>query len=540
MGDERAPRTDGSTDARVIGELLRERARMHPEKGYLGCAETLLTFAEIDGRSDRVAAGLAERGVAPGDRVAVISSNRLEMLELFFACAKAGAAMVPLNVFLKGDFLRYQLEDSQAQTLVVDGPGFESAEDLLHLLPDLTRIVTLDTPADTAGQVVRYESLRMSAGPVPEPDLDPASLMSILYTSGTTGMPKGCMLPHGWYMNGARVSSEMVEYRTDDILFTALPLFHAWAQGIVMGALVHHLTAWVDPIFSVTRLLDRFLETDASVFTGVGAMGMAMMGAPRSENDRKHRLRCALMIPFTPEQQEAFLDRFGATVLSQLYGQTECGAITYARLSERRNLASIGRPAPYLDVRLHDDDDREVTVGEIGEIVVRPKVPNAMYLGYWRKPDATVDAWRNLWHHTGDYGRADTEGFITFVDRKKDALRRRGENVSSQELERAIAGHPKLAEAAVHAIPSPMTEDDIKVCVVLASADEPVTPDELFDFFKQVLPYFAIPRYVEILPELPKNATLRVMKHLLRARGVTDRTWDLAAMGFEVSREDRR
>jgi carnitine-CoA ligase len=364
--------------------------------------------------------------------------------------------------------------------------------------------------------------------------------MSILYTSGTTGMPKGCMLPHGWYMNGSRVSSEMVEYVTDDVLFTALPLFHAWAQGIVMGALVHHLTAWVDPIFSVTRLLDRFIETDASVFTGVGAMGMAMLGAPPSENDRAHRLRCALMIPFTPEQQEAFKQRFGATVLSQLYGQTECGAITYARLSEPRNLGSIGRPAPYLDVRLHDDDDAEVSTGEIGEIVVRPKVANAIYQGYWRKPEATVDAWRNLWHHTGDYGRADAEGFITFVDRKKDALRRRGENVSSQELERAIAGHSKIAEAAVHAVPSPMTEDDIKACIVLASADETIQPAELFDFFKQVLPYFAIPRYVEILPELPKNATLRVMKHLLREKGVTENTWDLEAMGFRMGRDERR
>jgi crotonobetaine/carnitine-CoA ligase len=246
------------------------------------------------------------------------------------------------------------------------------------------------------------------------------------------------------------------------------------------------------------------------------------------------------MIPFTPEQQEAFLERFGATVLSQLYGQTECGAITYARLSQPRALGSIGKPAPYLDVRLYDDDDREVPTGEIGEIVVRPKVPNALYLGYWQKPDATLNMWKNLWHHTGDYGRADAEGFITFVDRKKDALRRRGENVSSQELERAIAGHPKIGEAAVHGIPSPMTEDDIKVCIVLANADDAPTPDELFDFFKQVLPYFAIPRYVEILPELPKNATLRVMKHLLRERGVNDRTWDLEAMGFGVSPGERR
>ena len=534
-------RSDGSTDARVIGELLRERAKQHQDQPYLGSDATLRTYGEMDARTDRVAAGLTELGIAPGDRIAVISSNRMEMLELFFACAKTGAIEVPLNVFLKGEFLRYKLDDSQASTLVVDAPGWESAMPLLKELPGLKRVIALDEVDSTFTglDVLPYGFIAASTAPTPSPELRADSLISILYTSGTTGMPKGCMLPHGWYMNGSRVSSAMMEYRTDDILFTALPLFHAWAQGIVMGALVHHLTAWVDPIFSVTRLLDRFIETDASVFTGVGAMGMAMLGAPATDRDRSHRLRAALMIPFTPADQERFFERFGAVVLSTLYGQTECGAITYSCLSEERNLGSIGRPAPYLDVRLHDDDDREVPVGEIGEIVVRPKVPNAVYQGYWRKPEATTETWRNLWHHTGDYGRADEQGFITFVDRKKDALRRRGENVSSQELERAIAGHPKIVEAAVIGVPSPMTEEDIKACIVVIPG-EAVSAEELFAFFKDALPYFAIPRYVELVPELPKNATLRVMKHLLREQGVTPETWDLEALGLSVGRGDRR
>ena len=536
-----APRTDGSTDARVIGELLRERARKHPDRPYLGSDTTLLTYQQVDERTDRAAAGLFEAGIAPRDRVAVISANRVEMLEIFFACAKSGAVEVPLNVFLKGEFLRYQLDDSQAETLVVDAPGWEAAAPLLEHLPGLKKVIAMDELADVPANldVIPWSRLESSTAPTPNPDLEPSSLQAILYTSGTTGMPKGCMLPHGWYMNGAKVASEMLEYSTDDVLFTALPLFHAWAQGIVMGALVHHLTAWVDPIFSVTRLLERFQETGASVFTGVGAMGMAMLGAPPTDRDRDHRLRAALMIPFTPDQQQQFLDRFGAVVLSQLYGQTECGAITYAKLSDERNLGSIGKPAPYLDVRLFDDDDVEVPAGEIGEIVVRAKVPNALYLGYWRKPDATIDTWRNLWHHTGDYGRADDNGWITFVDRKKDALRRRGENVSSQELERALAGHPKIVEAAVHAIPSPMSEDDIKACIVVEPG-QVMKPDELFAFFKDVLPYFAIPRYVEVVPELPKNATLRVMKHLLREKGVTPETWDLEAMGFNVAPTERR
>lgn len=523
-----------------VGELLRERAREHPNLPYIWCADDRLTFGETDARSDRIAAGLAEMGVAAGDRVAIVAQNRVEFLELFFASAKLGAVEVPLSVFLKGEFLRYQLDDCQAQTVIADAAGIEAVAQVVDGLPELKRIVALDDTAGPPGvEVVPYPHVRESEAPVPLPDVGRATLHSILYTSGTTGMPKGCMLAHGWYLNNAITASEMMEYKPDDVLFTCLPLFHAWARGLVMGALVHRLLAVVDPLFSVTRLIERAAETGASVFSGVGAMGMAMLGREPSPAEREHRLRAALMIPFTPEQQQAFRERFGAVVAAQLYGQTEIGAITYARLSEDRPLDSIGRAAPYLDVGILDDDDAEVPPGAVGEICVRPHVAHAMYQGYWRKPEATVEAWRNLWHHTGDYGRTDEAGWIYFVDRKKDALRRRGENVSSVELERAITAHPAIAEAAVHAIPSPMTEDDIKACIVLASGAS-VEPADLFAFFAERLPYFAIPRYVEVVPELPRNATMRVMKHLLRARGITPETWDLEAMGFGMPPDERR
>jgi crotonobetaine/carnitine-CoA ligase len=526
---------------RVVGDLLRAQANRLPDKPYLWCGDERLTFAEVDRRTDQAAAWLTERGVTPGDRVATIASNRMEILESFFACAKLGAVLVPINVFLKGEFLRYQLDDSQASTLLVDAPGFQAARAVLEDLPELKRIVAFDDVdgAPPGVEVFPYAQARASTATLPPSELTPSSLLSIMYTSGTTGLPKGCMLPHGWYVNGSQVASEMVEYRSDDVVCTALPLFHAWAQGMVMGALVHGLTAVIEEVFSASSLVQRFAETGASVFSGVGAMGMALLGSPSSDMDHQTRLRVAMMIPFPPDQQELFEQRFGARVLAQLYGQTECGAIAYSRLSEPRNLQSLGRPAPYFDVSLFDDDEREVPLGEVGEIVVRPKVPDAIYRGYWRKPEATLEAWRNLWHHTGDFGRADEEGFITFVDRKKDALRRRGENVSSIEVEMAIAQHPKISEAAVHAIPSPMTEDDIKACVVLV-AGESLTPNELFAFFDERLPYFATPRYVEVVTELPKTATLRVQKHLLRERGITDRTWDLEALGLTVRKSDRR
>jgi crotonobetaine/carnitine-CoA ligase len=191
-------------------------------------------------------------------------------------------------------------------------------------------------------------------------------------------------------------------------------------------------------------------------------------------------------------------------------------------------------------VRIVDDDDVEVPPGEVGEIVVRPLEPDSLFSGYWGRDAETVHTFRNLWHHTGDYGRMDAEGFVTFVDRKKDALRRRGENVSSMELEAAILRHPRITEVAVHAVESAVTEDDIKACLVTAAGEAEVKPDELFEFLAGHLPYFAVPRYVELVPELPKNALGRVLKHELRARGVTPATWDFEKLGLTVERGQRR
>jgi crotonobetaine/carnitine-CoA ligase len=243
------------------------------------------------------------------------------------------------------------------------------------------------------------------------------------------------------------------------------------------------------------------------------------------------------MIPFAPESQRAFTERFGAVVQSQMYGQTETGAITFSRLGDSDKPHSVGRASPSYDVRVVDDDDADVPSGWAGEVVVRAKEPDVMYTGYWDKPDETAEAMRGGWHHTGDLARFDREGYLTFVDRKKDAVRRRGENVSSVQLEQAILAHPKVAEAAVVAVPSEMTEDDIKVCLVVR---DQTSAEELFEFFRDKLPYFAIPRYVEIVDQLPKTATQRVQKHLLRARGAKSATWDLQQLGLMVERDHRR
>jgi len=418
---------------------------------------------------------------------------------------------------------------------------------LLDRLPSVRRIVTLDEADGAAGidgvsvPDVPYADLAGRPGDGPALTVPGAGdLASIIYTSGTTGLPKGCLISQGYFVHIGDAWRGVCELEPDDVVFTAFPLFHLSGQALaLMACLTGGLTLVIEPVFSASSFMPRAREVGATVTMGVGAMAVAVLATPPDRADRDHHLRYSMWIPLPPAVQLRMEERFGAPVNAEGYGQTECAPVTFSRLSGTRRRETAGLPAPWLDVRIVDDDDVELPRGEIGEIVVRPLEPDSMFSGYWGRAEETLETFRNLWHHTGDYGRMDDEGFVSFVDRKKDALRRRGENVSSMELEQAIARHPKVGEAAVHAVPSAATEDDIKACLVLAPGEE-ATPDELFGWFEAHLPYFAVPRYVELLPALPKNAIGRVLKHELRAAGVTPGTWDLEALGLTVSREARR
>lgn len=508
----------------VVPDVLADRARTMPDRLFVECAGVRRTFAEMHERAERLAAGLASVSVEKGDRVASILPNTIDHVDLIFACARLGAIHVPVNVFLKGEFLRYQLHDAQACVVVADDEGMQALDGVRSELPDLRHAFAAD-------------HMPVGSSDAPNVDLRPADTVAIMYTSGTTGMPKGCMIPNGYHTRSPIESNTLLEYGPGDVLYSALPLFHGWARGMLFGALVHGVTCVLDAEFSPATALQRLEETGATVFSGVGAMGMALLAQPTSRLDRAHALRVAFMIPFAPRDEAEFTERFGVRVQSNMYGQTETGAITFTPLAEEAKPGTIGRASPQYEVRLVDDDDRDSPVGAPGEVIVRSKMPDVLYTGYWRKVEETAEAMRGGWHHTGDLARVDEDGYFTFVDRKKDAVRRRGENVSSVQLEAAILAHPTITEAAIVAVPSEMTEDDIKACLVVT---EDVTPDDLFAFFREKLPYFAIPRYVEIVDALPKTATMRVQKHLLRDAGVTETTWDFERLGLVVSKDERR
>jgi carnitine-CoA ligase len=528
--------------ARVLGEWLRAEAEADPERPFVQCGSPWLTLRDLDEQSDRLAAGLQRLGLGKGDRLAILLPNRIEYIVLVYASAKAGVVQVPLNAYLRGEFLRHQLAQSAAAAVVTDGPGLDQVAPLLPGLPELEHLVLVGEPGHSHPDraVVDFSDLAATPGQ-PEPvELSPPDLCVIMYTSGTTGASKGCMISHGYYTHIPRTFIEAGWFDRDDVIFGATPLFHFTGQvTLVEMALAAGGSAVVEPAFSASTFMARAAETGATALFGVGAMALAIMARPPTGRDKDHCIRQASWIPMTEDAQQAFHDRFGVRVISEVYGQSECWPGTLGVVGQRRKIPSLGRPFGGMQVRLVDAGGNEVPVGEVGEIVVRPDQPDTMFQGYWRQPEATVEAFRNLWHHTGDNGRFDEDGFLYFVDRKKDSLRRRGSNVSSIELEQAVMKHPDVVQAAAHAVPSELSEDDIKVCIVLAPGVEPQI-EVVFDFFKKTLPYFAVPRYVEFVDSLPVTPSGRVQKFLLRQNGVNAATLDLEKLGLSVGKSERR
>lgn len=522
----------------VLGEVLGRLAAGRPDVPFIKVGTgPWCTYRQLDQASDRVAAGLAEIGVVPGDRIALLCGNRMETVELLFACGKLGAIHTPLNYHLRGEFLRYQLTDCGATTLITDGPGAAAVAPILGQT-SVRRRVALDEPYQDA---LPYQELRASGARVPRARLRPADILSIIYTSGTTGYPKGCMLSHGYHLNAGASVRAAGWVVPQDRMFTAFPHFHISFQiNALMSALVNDASLIQEPTFHASTFMRRAADEGATMIWGLGTMATAILAQPPSARDRDNTVRLSAWCPLHPDRQLEFQERFGGVVNAEAYGQTEAVPIVIESADQPSRLPFVvGRPSELYDVRIVDERDHELAAGRVGQIVVRPRRPDAMFSGYWGKPEASLAGFRNLWHHTGDLGKMDERQRLTFVDRAKDAVRRRGENVSCFELELAIGQHPMVLQAAATAVPAPLGEDDIKISIICHPGPVP-GPAEWFGYFRDQLPYYAIPRYVDIRDSFPLTATGRVRKDALRAEGVHEGLWDLERLGMVVPREERR
>jgi crotonobetaine/carnitine-CoA ligase len=531
-----------SGETATINGALRARLERDPNSEYLDVNGVKVTGAEAHATACRVANALIELGVRPGDRVATLVENSVEAALAWWGIVWAGAVAVPINTAYKGQYLRHQLNDSGSKVLIVQGDLADRVPPIATELPDLVRVVVVDAEPLALPGLDSGTWAEMLTADTADPmvEVRPDDLGTFVYTGGTTGPSKGCMLSHNYHVALTTQIGICWERTADDVVWTPLPLFHFNAiTTAVLGPLVYGGRSAIYKKFSVSNFWPEMNRVGATVTSTLGTMAyllahdvdrpeMPRSGAPEANTT----LRLLGAAPMPVEVDEIFRERFGLTTFSGAYGVTEASLVSWQPPGVRNkpNAAGVINDE-YFDVRIFDDDDHELPRGRDGEIVIRPKRPEVMFAGYWGRPEATVATSRNWWYHTGDIGRIDDEDFLYFVDRKADYLRRRGENISSFEVESILMGHGALADVAVHAVPSPLTEDDLKITATVEEGRS-ITEEELFRWCIDQLPYFALPRYIELRAELPRSPVGRVLKRELRDEGVTATTWDADAAGI--------
>ncbi|MDH1254369.1 AMP-binding protein [Comamonas thiooxydans] len=532
--------TPGLRDTPVAA--LARAVLAHPNKILFDFSGEKTTYAEFDALTNRMAHALQALGVKAGATVTSLFDNHLDAVVLWIALNKLSAVSVPLNTALKGEFLRHQVADSGAEILVCDAAYaprlFEVAGHLQGIRRLLVRGVLEDGYPDVGFSIESLDDHR-GHDTTPLAELpDPAALNALIYTSGTTGPSKGCMISGNQMCHVARLLLRAAPFGPDDVLWTPLPLFHmnAIATGVVSTLLVGG-TISIAPRFSVSGFWPAVEASGATVVSILGALGTLLAQAP--DNDAMKRcfgqIHTVKGNPFTEDIKAIWRTRFGARHIgSNAYGLTEA-LITSVPAGEPVPPGSSGRRAPEFDVRIFDDQDNPLPPGQAGEIVCRPLHPDIMFKGYWRRAEDTQKVMGNMWFHTGDIGKFDEAGFFYFVDRKKDYLRRRGENISSFEMESAILQHPDIEQVAVHAVRSNLGEDDLKVTAKRVAGAQ-LTEEALCRWMVDRVPYYAVPRYIEFRVELPVNPQGRVLKYQLRDEGVTPGTWDIESSTIKVQR----
>ncbi|WP_326522987.1 ATP-dependent acyl-CoA ligase [Sphingomonas sp.] len=520
---------------RCAPALLARRAAIAGDKPLVTISDKSFSAADMAERAGRTAGSLGAAGIGAGDRVAILCGNRIEFLDLWLGCAWLNAVAVPINRSSRGGQLQHILSNSGARLLVLDHDAIDVLETLDAASLDLTAVWVLsEQPPAMSGWPIA--PIPAPGAPVDPVESRPSDLGSILYTSGTTGPSKGVCCPHAqmfwWGVN----SIDILEIEASDVLLTTLPLFHVNALGTFYQALLSGATLVAIERFSAGGFVRSLRDYGATVTYLLGAMIPILLSRPEDAGDRGHGVRRALAPGVPAAFGAAFEQRFGIGLIEG-YGSTETNFVIGDVLSGQRP-GFMGRVRPGFDARVVDTEDNEVAVGEPGELVVRAAMPDALAQGYFQMPEATLASRRNLWFHTGDRVYRDADGYFAFMDRMKDAIRRRGENISAYEVEQVLLSHPAVAQAAVFPVPSELAEDEVMAALVLHDGHA-VEPEALLDFCQPRMTYFSVPRFLLFADALPMTDNGKVQRFKLRETGVTDATWDRDRVGYQVRRPGR-
>ncbi|MDP3139995.1 MAG: AMP-binding protein [Burkholderiaceae bacterium] len=533
----------------TIGRLVADKAHRNGERTFLHFMQDgrRLSYREVDELSARIANGLLEQGLGQGSHIAVIMENCPEQMLLYFAIGRIGAVAVPVNTSARGKLLAYFLTQSDSIAVVVEEEFAQRTCEALDEAPAIGRLIVLRAPGQSPPMsplprreglpVTDFALLLQAPSQPPAVEVRFSDLAMLCYTSGTTGPSKANMMTQATVVQYGMTTAEAQGYRFSDIVYIALPINHV--NGFLCnlwGAFIADAAVAMSRRFSVSGYWTEVRESGATLTNLVGSMSNMLWAQAPSPTDRDNRLRLCVCTPVPPFALE-WETRFDTRVCSS-YGQSDfISAAHYTLLDPPSKLGSAGRARAGIEMRIVDDDGLDVAPDEVGELLLRSNNPWSTSLGYYKMPEATVAATRGLWWHTGDRARIDADGYLFFADRKKDALRRRGENISAQEVEAVIMEHPAVAEAAVYAVRSEMSEDEVGVSIVLVHGHQ-LTPVDLIHFCSRNMAHYMVPRFVHLATALPRTETHKVQKAQLRefAQNHRDQLWDREAAGIVVKR----
>ena len=522
---------DFGVDRFTVPAVLDRRAEQYPDRVMMSIAGVEVTFEQMRQRSCAAASMLTDLGVGRGDCVALYTATCPEWVYFWLGAARIGAVSAAVNAANKGDFLLHTLWLSKAKVILTDAEHSARVDEVAGELSTLTEVV------------VRNDSLRGAleqgtAGALHDDSAAVGEVGSLFFTSGTTGPSKAVATSWHYLFSVAATVASAWEFGPGEVLWTAMPLFHLSAAPSVLAPMLVGGTTVLAEAFHPGEVWDDVRAHGAIGFAGAGAMISMLQNLPADSADARLPLRFISAAPIAADSYHDIERRYGCRIVT-MYGMTEAFPIAVKGVADAGIPGTSGRPNPSFEVRIVDAEGNPVPAGTVGEITCRPNYPHVMSEGYVKQgaSQLVVDAHdaHSDWFHTGDLGKLDSEQNLTYVDRLKDSLRRRGENISSVELEAVVMRHPVVLEAAAVGVPSQLGEDDVLLIVTVtpgATLDYP----ELLDFCASRMPYFWVPRFVEVVSELPKNGIGRIRKDLLRTRGLKPDTWDREKHGYTVSR----
>jgi crotonobetaine/carnitine-CoA ligase len=506
----------------TLGRLLEEKAWKNKGKTFLLFENESVTFDQFNEMANRVANSLLDLGIRKGEKVAIMLPNCPDYLYLWFGIAKMGGVMVPINVSWKGELLNYILNHSDSETVVVEESLFSQIEEILGTCPKIRRIFIRGGEGRPPKGGHHLKELFEAPSDEPQISLTPHDPFEIMYTSGTTGRSKGVVRwPEYIILRGLRTVRYM-GYGEEDTLYTCLPLYHGNAQNLTaMPALLANARLALGKRFSASNFWNDTRRYGATVFNFVGTIIPMLYKQEPKSNDADNPVRLARGGGIPPKIWRDFENRFDLTLV-ETYGTTEGGSIWNMPGGK---IGSIGRAPYFNEARIVDEADQELPLGKIGELIIRPRDLEEKWVEYYKEPEATKEKFSGGWYRTGDLAYQDEEGWFFFVGRKKDVIRRRGENISAAEVELVIMSHPNVLECACFGVPSELGEEDVMVCVV-PKPGMSLSPQELSSFCENRMAYFMIPRYMEFAERLPKTPTERIEKYKLKATRPNANTWD--------------